>query len=134
MIELTLHTTQRSMLFDITTMVRQRIKQYGIHNANLTIFVPHTTAGITINENGDPDVQLDILTHLGRMVPHSDLFRHYEDNSDAHIKASLMGSSVTVIVEDGKLLLGTWQSIYFAEFDGPRQRQIWISDGRGSKV
>jgi len=88
--------------------------------------VPHTTAGITINENADPSVQRDILHHLGKMVPQSGDYHHGEGNSPAHIKASLMGSSVTVLISGGRLALGTWQGIYFCEFDGPRNRKVWV--------
>ena len=90
------------------------------------VFVPHTTAGITINENADPSVRKDILYELNKMVPHEDDYAHSEGNSAAHIKASLLGFSVSVFVQNSKLQLGTWQGIYFAEFDGPRTRQAWI--------
>ncbi|MHB1455442.1 MAG: secondary thiamine-phosphate synthase enzyme YjbQ, partial [Armatimonadota bacterium] len=91
-----------------------------------TIFVPHTTAGITINENADPDVVRDLIETLNRIVPENGDYRHSEGNSDAHLKASMMGFSATIIVENGKLLLGTWQGIYFCEFDGPRTRHIFV--------
>jgi secondary thiamine-phosphate synthase enzyme len=91
----------------------------------VTVFVPHTTTGITINENADPDVPRDILKKLESLIPQSDNYSHMEGNSDAHIKASLFGSSVSVIVKDGRLLLGTWQSIFFCEFDGPRTRMFY---------
>ncbi len=92
----------------------------------VSVFVPHTTAGVTINEGADPAVARDIVEGLGRFVPREAGYRHNEGNSDAHIKASLIGSSVAVPVEQGTLRLGTWQSIYFAEFDGPRTRRVWI--------
>ena len=95
----------------------------------VTVFVPHTTAGITINENADPDVQADMAAALDRAVPWSAGYRHSEGNAAAHVKASMMGSSVRVIVQDGRLQLGTWQGIYFCEFDGPRSREVWISPG-----
>jgi secondary thiamine-phosphate synthase enzyme len=94
----------------------------------ITVFVPHTTAGVTINENADPDVTADMETVLDRMVPWDGGYRHSEGNTAAHVKASLMGSSAQVIVKDGKLRLGTWQSIYFCEFDGPRTRKIWLKE------
>ena len=93
----------------------------------MTVFVPHTTAGITINENADPDVQADIAAALDRAVPWNAGYRHTEGNAAAHVKASMMGSSARVMVEDGRLQLGTWQGIYFCEFDGPRSREVWIS-------
>jgi secondary thiamine-phosphate synthase enzyme len=90
------------------------------------VFVPHTTAGVTINENADPDVVYDVLAALTRAVPADAGYRHVEGNSDSHTKSSMVGPSVTVIVEKGRLQLGTWQAIYFAEFDGPRSRQCWV--------
>jgi secondary thiamine-phosphate synthase enzyme len=93
----------------------------------LIAFVPHTTAGITINENADPAVKSDILASLEKAIPFNDNYRHLEGNSAAHIKATLVGSSVQVIVEGGQLKLGTWQSVFFAEFDGPRRRNLWIT-------
>ena len=100
----------------------------GLQHGVVTVFVPHTTAGVTINENADPDVTADLDTMLDRLVPWTGAYRHEEGNSAAHLKASLMGSSVRVILEDGRLQLGTWQAIYFCEFDGPRERTVWISD------
>ena len=99
----------------------------GLKDGAVTVFVPHTTAGVTINENADPDVVSDMIAALERMVPWEAGYAHGEGNAAAHVKASLMGSSVRVLVEDGALQLGTWQGIYFCEFDGPRQRQVWIS-------
>ncbi len=90
------------------------------------IFIPHTTAGVTINENADPDVVHDILKEINKIVPFNDSYLHMEGNSAAHIKASLFGFSQQVIIEDGKLVLGTWQGIYFCEFDGPRRRQVYV--------
>jgi len=120
--EFTINTTKRTEMIDITDKVQDVISKEGI----VIVFVPHTTAGITINENADPDVKTDILRKLDEIVPKDDGYLHAEGNSDAHIKASMMGSSVSVIVEDGKLLLGTWQSIFFCEFDGPRKRRVLV--------
>lgn len=120
-------TSASCQLVDITSQVQQTVTASGITGGILVAYVAHTTAGITINENADPDVTHDILMHLDKLVPKSRDFRHGEGNSDAHIKASLMGSSVTVIIEDGRLRLGTWQGIYFCEFDGPRTRKIWLN-------
>lgn len=114
----------RSEFIDITPMVREQVKNSGITSGICHLFVLHTTAGLTINEGADPAVQRDILAHLDRLVPRDPYFTHVEGNSDAHIKATLTGSSLTVFIIDGKLLLGTWQSIYLCEFDGPRQRRI----------
>ena len=120
--EITINTTKRTEMIDITDMVQGLVSGDGI----VVVYVPHTTAGITINENADPDVRKDILRKLTVLVPEDDGYLHAEGNSDAHIKASMMGSSVAVIVRDGKLALGTWQSIFFCEFDGPRRRKIIV--------
>ena len=98
-----------------------------IKNGGLTVFVPHTTAGVTINENADPDVVADIEKTFDRIIPWDWDYNHSEGNSAAHIKATLVGSSVGIIVENSKLCLGTWQAVYFCEFDGPRSREVWIS-------
>ena len=119
-------TTARCQLIDITSQIAGLVKDSNIKDGIAIPFVAHTTAGITINENADPDVKHDILLHLERLVPQSRDFRHGEGNSDAHIKASLMGSSATIIVTDGRMNLGTWQGIYFCEFDGPRTRKVWV--------
>ncbi len=119
-------TTGRCEFVDITSQVQKAVTESKINEGIVIVYVPHTTAGITINENADPSVQSDILMHLDEMVPQSGKYRHAEGNSPAHIKASLMGSSVTVFVSGGKLGLGTWQGIYFCEFDGPRTRKVWI--------
>lgn len=118
-------TSRREEMVDITPMVADLVR--NLSQAVITVFVPHTTAAVTINENADPDVQTDILGWLRRAVPQDPAFRHAEGNSDAHIKAMLVGSSVQVPLFSGKLLLGTWQSIYFCEFDGPRQRQVVVT-------
>ena len=111
---------------DITRNVEAVIASSGVKDGLCIVFVPHTTAGVTINENTDPDVQTDFLMALAGAVPADLPFRHSEGNSTAHIKASLAGSSVTVIVEGGRLKLGTWQGIQFCEFDGPRTRKVWV--------
>jgi secondary thiamine-phosphate synthase enzyme len=119
-------TSSRSQFVDITREVQDIVKSSGVRDGVCTVFVPHTTAGVTINENADPDVVRDILDTLNRLVPESSHFRHSEGNSDSHIKASMMGFSVTVFVENGRLALGTWQGIYFCEFDGPRSRHVFV--------
>jgi secondary thiamine-phosphate synthase enzyme len=121
----TITTTTREQLFDITASVADLVANKG--DGIATVFVPHTTAAVTINENADADVQADILAWLGRAVPLDPTFRHAEGNSDAHIKAMLVGATVQVPVYAGRLDLGTWQAIYFCEFDGPRQRQVVVT-------
>jgi secondary thiamine-phosphate synthase enzyme len=111
---------------NITPQVREAVAKSGITSGIAVIFCPHTTAGITINENADPDVVHDLLIGLDEAFPDRSEFRHGEGNSSAHLKASAMGSSATVIVEGGKLLLGTWQGIYFCEFDPPRTRKFYV--------
>ena len=122
----TIETTERNQMIDITSMVQAKVKESGIKDGICYVFVPHTTAAVTINENADPDVVRDILNILSKLIPHKDDYRHIEGNSDAHVKAALMGNITTVIVNDGKLVLGTWQSLFFCEFDGPRRRTIVI--------
>lgn len=119
-------TKQQAHFVDITAQVQKAVDEAGIQDGAVIVFVPHTTAGITINENADPSVQRDILHHLDKMVPQSGDYHHGEGNSPAHIKASLMGSSVAVMISGGRLALGTWQGIYFCEFDGPRTRKVWV--------
>jgi secondary thiamine-phosphate synthase enzyme len=119
-------TSSRAQLVDITAQVKTILKGENISSGIIIVYVPHTTCGITINENADPAVKDDMTGVLGKLVPHDAGYRHAEGNSDAHIKASLIGSSITVIVESGSLVLGTWQGIFLAEFDGPRKRSIIV--------
>lgn len=121
----TIKTDRREELKDITPLVRQAIQASGVQEGLCTVFIPHTTAAVTINENADPDVQRDLVHAFARAVPNEG-FHHCEGNSDAHTKTAMTGSSATVIVEGGEPLLGTWQDVYFCEFDGPRTRQVWI--------
>jgi secondary thiamine-phosphate synthase enzyme len=121
---LNIRSDVRNQLIDITEKVRAEIKGSGVSEGKVEIFVPHTTAAVTINENYDPTVQTDILGFLAKMVPPDSGYRHTEGNSDAHIKSSLVGTNVTVFISDGNLVFGTWQGIYFCEFDGPRNRQV----------
>ncbi len=118
--------TERENFYNITNCAVQAVTKSGVQNGICMVYCPHTTAGITINENADPDVVRDILLGLSLAYPDRDEFRHSEGNSAAHLKASTMGSGVSVIINDGKLLLGTWQGIYFTEFDGPRSRRFYI--------
>ncbi len=124
--EISIQTKKAQEFVDITHLVQQAVSQSGIRDGIVTVFVPHTTAGVTINENADPDVVIDILTKLNETYPEKGEYLHVEGNSHAHIKASLMGSSCTILIEKGKLKLGTWQGIYFCEFDGPRNRKIYL--------
>jgi secondary thiamine-phosphate synthase enzyme len=126
MITMSVSTKSRNEFIDITARVQQAVTESRTRSGTVLCFVPHTTAGITINENADPDVRRDILSKLESVFPQNDDYRHAEGNSDAHIKASLIGSSVQVIIEDGRLVLGTWQGIFFCEFDGPRSRQVYL--------
>lgn len=119
-------SSKRTEFIDITVSVQDFIDKNGIKNGLCFLFVPHTTAAVTINEGADPSVTRDILLHLAGMVPYQGNYKHAEGNSDAHIKSSIFGASELIPVEHGRLILGTWQSIYFCEFDGPRSRRIGI--------
>lgn len=121
----TLHT-EREQLISITDAVRQFVRDSGVREGSCLVYCPHTTAGITINENADPDVARDLLLGLSRAFPDRPEFRHAEGNSAAHLKATAVGSSVTVPILNGELLFGTWQGIYFCEFDGPRTRKFYL--------
>jgi len=120
-------TPERCTFVDITAQVREAVLDLGMENATIQIFVPHTTAGITINEKADPNVAVDILNRLEFLVPYGAGYSHAEGNSDAHIKTLLTGSSVLLPVEKGNLVLGTWQAVFFAEFDGPRNRKVVVN-------
>jgi secondary thiamine-phosphate synthase enzyme len=128
-IEFEISTQVKEEFIDLTSKIRKIIEDSGIRTGICTVFVPHTTAGVTINENADPSVQSDILNTLRTMVPETLPYTHMEGNSPAHVKASLMGSSAQIIINEGELILGTWQGIYFCEFDGPRRRKFYISVG-----
>jgi len=130
--ELVIKTQQRDQMVEITAHVQRIVDQATIDDGSVIVYVPHTTAGVTINENADPDVVHDTLARLDKMVPWRESFdRHGEGNSAAHIKASMMGSSVTVFVQRGQLKLGRWQGIWFCEFDGPRTRSVWVKVTKG---
>ncbi len=122
----TIKTHKREELIDITSLVTSSVEKSGIKEGIVIVYIPHTTAGILINENADPSVCEDILNFLNIKVPKNFGFKHLEGNSDAHIKSCLIGSSKTLIISNGKLILGTWQGIFFAEFDGPRKRTIFV--------
>lgn len=119
-------TSARFEMLDVTRQIRDIIREAGIMSGLCHVFVPHTTAAVTINENADPDVPRDIISILDRLIPLHGPYRHGEGNSAAHVKASLMGASETVLIESGKPVLGTWQSIFFCEFDGPRTRKVIV--------
>jgi secondary thiamine-phosphate synthase enzyme len=119
-------TSSGTEMIDITRSVQEAVKKSNVVDGICMIFIPHTTAAVTINENADPSVSQDILMELNKIVPFEDRYRHTEGNSPAHIKASLVGPSLSVLVESGKIILGTWQGIFFCEFDGPRNRKVYI--------
>jgi secondary thiamine-phosphate synthase enzyme len=125
-VRIEIRTSRRVELKPITSQVSQILRESQLSNGLCLIYVPHTTAGVTINENADPDVAADLEETLARMVPAKGAYRHREGNADAHVKASLVGSSVTVLVQDGELILGTWQGVFFCEFDGPRSRSVYV--------
>jgi secondary thiamine-phosphate synthase enzyme len=124
--EFRLKTPKREVLVNITSEVSKIVHESGVKEGVCRIFVPHTTAGITINENADPAVMRDIIDFLGRLIPQSARFAHREGNSDAHIKSSLTGPSLDIIIHNGGLVLGTWQGLMFSEYDGPRNRRVYI--------
>ncbi len=126
MTELTLQTHQRTEFLDITAKVQQIVKESGITSGIVVVYSPHTTAGLTVNEHADPAVREDIAETLERLVPRSPSYRHLEGNADSHVKTSLMGPSLALIVEQGRIQLGRWQGIFFCEFDGPRRRSVWV--------
>ena len=119
-------SVSRCEMIDVTSRIQDIIIESGVKDGICVAFVPHTTAGITINENADPDVKLDMLNGMSKIIPQSFGFVHMEGNSDSHIKSSFVGASEHLIIENGRLLLGTWQGIYFCEFDGPRSRKVYV--------
>jgi secondary thiamine-phosphate synthase enzyme len=125
--QISVSTRSRTELVDITSEVQQAVAESGVQKGLCYVYVPHTTAGITINENADPSVREDILMELNKLIPLQDSYKHREGNAAAHIKASIIGSSETILVQDGRLVLGTWQGIFFCEFDGPRSRRVLAS-------
>ncbi len=125
--EITLKTNDRSQLIDITHQLQSVVLRSGVDEGICTVYVPHTTAGVTINENADPSVKRDIVKHLEKLVPWREpYYEHAEGNSAAHIKSTIVGCSQTIIIKGGKLLLGTWQGVFFCEFDGPRTRRVYV--------
>lgn len=124
--QFTVKTASRFQTIDITGQVRAALKESGVQSGLCCVYVPHTTAAVTINENADPDVQRDLIAELDKVIPLEDNYRHGEGNSAAHVKSSLVGASELVLVERGELVLGTWQSLFFCEFDGPRTRRFYV--------
>ena len=126
LITLEVKTSRRTLLLNVTPEVQQIVSSSAIASGVCHLYVPHTTAGITINEADDPDVARDIEATLDRLIPHKGPYKHAEGNADSHIKASLVGSSATVLIDNGRLVLGRWQGIFFCEFDGPRSRHLLV--------
>ncbi|MBC7261407.1 MAG: YjbQ family protein [Chloroflexi bacterium] len=124
--EIQVSSKTKAELVDITTEVHRCVRDSGVQEGICVLFVPHTTAGVTVNENWDPSVKADILAVLDRLVPWQGSYRHTEGNAAAHVKASLLGSSQTLLIHNGKLVLGTWQGVFLAEFDGPRRREVLV--------
>ncbi len=124
--EISVRTNAHVEMIDITAAVREVLKEENVHDGYCIVFTTHTTAAVTINENADPDVPRDIIAALEKAVPQNANYRHSEGNSPAHVKSSLVGASEMVLIENGRLVLGTWQSIFFCEFDGPRSRKVLI--------
>lgn len=121
-----LMTSKRNEMINITSRIQEIVLESGLKDGSIIVHVPHTTAAITINENADPDVKTDMLYGLNKIVKDDPNFKHFEGNSDAHIKSSLLGTTLTVLVQNKRLVLGMWQGIYFCEFDGPRQRTLYL--------
>ena len=125
-IRLNVKTSRHTQMLDITRQVQEAVTESGVKEGICTVFIPHTTAAVTINENADPDVVRDFTTELGKIVPWEDGYHHMEGNAAAHLKASMIGFSEHIIIENGRLQLGTWQGIYFCEYDGPRNRKLKV--------
>lgn len=123
---LTLRTSKRTEFLDITDALQEMVRRSGVRSGILVVYSPHTTAGLTVNEHADPAVREDIADTLNELVPRNRTYKHLEGNADSHVKTSLMGPSLSLIVEDGKIQLGTWQGVFFCEFDGPRTRKVWV--------
>ena len=124
--KLNVNTSKHTQMLNITDMIQRCVVESGVRSGVCTVFIPHTTAAVTINENADPDVVRDFTMEIGKLVPWEDGYRHMEGNSAAHLKASMIGFSEQIIIEDGRLVLGTWQGVYFCEYDGPRRRNVYV--------
>ena len=124
--KLSISTSKHTQMLNITDMIQKAVDDSGVESGICTVFVPHTTAAVTINENADPDVVRDFTAEINKIVPWEDGYHHIEGNSAAHLKASIIGFSEQIIIENGRLVLGTWQGIYFCEYDGPRLRNVYV--------
>ncbi|MGB2697328.1 MAG: secondary thiamine-phosphate synthase enzyme YjbQ [Candidatus Zixiibacteriota bacterium] len=124
--QLNVKTSSRVELVDITSLIQSTVRESKVNSGICSVYVPHTTAGVTINENADPSVKSDIIKELNKVIPFDDKYSHLEGNAAAHIKSTLVGASETIMIENGSLVLGTWQGIFFCEFDGPRTRKVII--------
>ena len=131
--QLAIVTPSREEMLDITDALRETVRMQGWQNGAVLVFCPHTTAALTINEAADPDVQRDMCRFMKSLIPHRSDFRHAEGNSDAHIKTSMFGPHVLLVLENGEIRLGTWQGVYFCEWDGPRNRNLWVQFLPGEK-
>ena len=126
LIKFNVDTSSHTQMLNITATIQQVVNDSGIRSGICTVFIPHTTAAVTINENADPDVVRDFTMEINKLVPWEDGYHHMEGNSAAHLKASMIGFSEQIIIEGGRLVLGTWQGIYFCEYDGPRHRNVYV--------
>ncbi len=126
LIPLRVSTSAHTQMLNITDMIQSAVTESGVRSGVCTVFIPHTTAAVTINENADPDVVRDFTMEINKLVPWEDGYRHMEGNSAAHLKASMIGFSEQIIIDGGRLVLGTWQGIYFCEYDGPRRRNVYV--------
>ena len=126
LIQMNIRTSKHTQMINITGTVQKVVTESGVKSGICTVFIPHTTAAVTINENADPDVVRDFTMEINKIVPWEDGYQHMEGNSAAHLKASMIGFSELVIIDEGRLVLGTWQGIYFCEFDGPRSRKLYL--------
>ena len=124
--KLSVNTSKHTQMLNITDMIQRCVAESGVRSGVCTVFIPHTTAAITINENADPDVVRDFTMELDKLVPWEDGYQHMEGNSAAHLKASMIGFSEQIIIEDGRLMLGIWQGVYFCEYDGPHRRSVYV--------
>ena len=126
-IKLSVRTGKHTQMLDITRDIQKAVTESGVKEGICTVFIPHTTAAVTINENADPDVVRDFTTEINKIVPWEDGYHHMEGNSAAHLKSSMIGFSEQILIEDGRLVLGVWQGIYFCEYDGPRTRKVYVN-------
>ena len=126
LIRLNIQTAKHTQMIDVTELIRKAVEDSGVREGVCTVFIPHTTAAVTINENADPDVVRDITAEIDKLVPWEDGYHHADGNSAAHLKASMIGFSQQIIIDGGKPVLGTWQGIYFCEYDGPRRRNVYV--------